>query len=173
MNKAKKILIIEDNEIDLQLEEFLLSSYTLYTAKSLKEGIEILDKDEIDIIIADLDLKDFHISLSSNKLKHYPLIVIYNLLQYLKSRIKETLVIVVSGYYKEDHCKIALQLGCQDYISKAELMTNKNLLVESINKGGARLDFIGSLNTAVLFSRSLMQILSESKKLFMSIVKKE
>jgi CheY-like chemotaxis protein len=170
MRKNKKVLIIEDNEDDLEIEKYLLKDFTLFSATSLRGAIDILNNNVVDIIITDLDIKDFHIAPNSNNLESYPLIVIYNLLLFLQGRIKDIIIIVVSGYNNDIHRDICLELGCQDYINKETLMNNKLILKESINKSIARLEFIKGCSSP--FFKGLPSFIKDFKCHIKSIIRK-
>jgi CheY-like chemotaxis protein len=55
-----RILIIEDNETNLELMKYLLSEfgYNVETASNGKDGIKLVEKGEIDLVICDIQLSD-------------------------------------------------------------------------------------------------------------------
>lgn len=55
----KKVLIIEDEKAYLEtLQIFLRDEFKLFSASSLQEGLELLKKEKLDVIILDLSLPD-------------------------------------------------------------------------------------------------------------------
>ena len=97
-----KILIIEDNELNLKLMKDILESqgYSIETAKDGKEGLEKACTNNYDLILLDLQMPI---------VSGYDFLRIYN---------KKTPVIVVSACAMENEVNKAKELGCIDYISK-------------------------------------------------------
>jgi ribose transport system substrate-binding protein len=57
-NKEFRILYIEDNESNIHLMENVLSGFTLYTATSGLEGLNIAVREKVDVILLDINLPD-------------------------------------------------------------------------------------------------------------------
>ena len=97
-----KILIIEDNELNLKLMKDILESqgYSIETAKDGKEGLEKACENDFDLILLDLQM---------------PIVSGYD---FLRIYDKKTPVIVVSACAMENEVNKAKELGCIDYISK-------------------------------------------------------
>ena len=97
-----KILIIEDNELNLKLMKDILESqgYSIETAKDGKEGLEKACANNYDLILLDLQM---------------PIVSGYD---FLRIYDKKTPVIVVSACAMENEVNKAKELGCIDYISK-------------------------------------------------------
>src|SRR5271157_4443456 len=114
------ILLIEDNAGDTRLvKEYLQDakwfSTTLMQVDRLKDGLEILCKDEIHVIVLDLNLPD------SQGL---------NTLQKVIQNFPHIPIVILTGFNDESTILTALQEGAQDYIVKGEL--TPNLLTKSI-----------------------------------------
>ena len=97
-----KILIIEDNELNLKLMKDILESqgYNTETAQDGKEGLEKACENDFDLILLDLQM---------------PIVSGYD---FLRIYDKKTPVIVVSACAMENEVNKAKELGCIDYISK-------------------------------------------------------
>ncbi|HOK40500.1 MAG TPA: ATP-binding protein [bacterium] len=123
--KTYKILIIEDDNNYLELIEELLNNYTknkknvstfeLYKANTLKEGLELLTKEKIDLIILDLILPDIEGLEGIEKTKfHFP----------------DIPLIVLTNVYSDENAIEALKFGAQDYLFKGQI--NSEILVRAI-----------------------------------------
>lgn len=101
----KQVLIIDDeNFIRENLERILTQeNYKVFTARDGKTGIEIINKENIDIVLLDLNLPDL------NGIE---------VLKKIKSLEPEILVIIITGYATVDSAVEALKLGAYDYIKK-------------------------------------------------------
>ncbi len=101
----KNILVVDDEkEIrNLYSEMFSLKGYTVKTAESAKEAIEILEKDQYQVMFLDLFLPDMNgVELCRYIHKEWPTAICY----------------AVTGYglwYEEQGCKEA---GFEDYFTK-------------------------------------------------------
>ena len=97
-----RILIIEDNELNLKLMKDILSSqgYEVETAQDGKEGLDKAQDNDYDLILLDIQM---------------PVVSGYDFLQVYD---KNTPVIVVSACAMENEVNKAKELGCADYISK-------------------------------------------------------
>lgn len=97
-----KILVIEDNELNLKLMKDILISqgYDVDTAADGEQGLEKAMENEYGLILLDIQMP---------VVSGYDFLQIYN---------KETPVIVVSACAMETEINKAKELGCADYISK-------------------------------------------------------
>lgn len=97
-----KILIVEDNELNLKLMRDILDaqSYAVDTAADGREGLEKAMQNDYSLIILDIQM---------------PVVSGYD---FLRVYDKKTPVIVVSACAMENEVNKAKELGCVDYISK-------------------------------------------------------
>lgn len=97
-----KILVIEDNELNLKLMKDILISqgYEVDTAADGEQGLEKAMENEYGLILLDIQMP---------VVSGYDFLQIYN---------KKTPVIVVSACAMETEINKAKELGCADYISK-------------------------------------------------------
>lgn len=97
-----KILIVEDNELNLKLMRDILESqgYEINTASDGKIGLEKACTQDYDLILLDLQM---------------PIVSGYDFLQVYE---KDTPVIVVSACAMENEVNKAKEMGCADYITK-------------------------------------------------------
>ena len=112
-----KILLIEDNPSDVQLLRIILSeakttAFRLTAVDHLEAGLNILDKEIIDVILLDLSLPDAWGLETIQKMLHHT---------------SEIPIVVLSGTNDESLAIKAVQMGAQDYLAKGEV-TNQILI---------------------------------------------
>lgn len=97
-----KILIIEDNELNLKLMKDILESqgYDVDSSFDGEDGLLKANKNEYDLILLDIQM---------------PIISGYDFLETYK---KSTPIIVVSACAMDTEIEKAKALGCVDYIAK-------------------------------------------------------
>ena len=98
----KKILIIEDNELNLKLMKDILDSqgYDTDTATDGQQGLDKAQNNDYDLILLDIQM---------------PVVSGYD---FLKQYKKDMPIIVVSACAMDVEINKAKELGCADYISK-------------------------------------------------------
>jgi DNA-binding NtrC family response regulator len=129
-NIPGKILIVDDEKDILRALEFILSreGYSVTTATSGEEAIELLKKDEYDLVLTDLRMEGMD-----------GLEVLQRTLQMRPS----TLVIIMTAYATVESAVTAMKMGASDYIVKPfinedvkmrikRLLDHKRLLQENI-----------------------------------------
>jgi DNA-binding NtrC family response regulator len=101
----KKTLVIEQDDGNASLiEELLLSQgLEIVRAKGGKEALEILSEEGFPIIITNLEMSD---------------IDGFGIIDFLKKRRRDSLVIVMTDHASIDSVVVALRLGAYDYIIK-------------------------------------------------------
>ena len=113
-----KILIIEDNEMNMKLMKDILSSqnYEVTTAQDGQQGLDIANEQEFDLILLDIQM---------------PVVSGYD---FLKLYNKKTPVIVVSACAMDNEIQKAIELGCAGYIAKPiQIMEFLNTVKSAIN----------------------------------------
>lgn len=97
-----KILVVEDNELNLKLMKDVLESqsYEITTATDGQQGLDIATTQDFDLILLDIQM---------------PIVSGYD---FLEKYNKTTPVIVVSACAMDTEINKAKALGCTDYISK-------------------------------------------------------
>lgn len=108
-----QILIVEDNLMDLEVLKNILiaskeNSYELLHAESLKNSLDILANNQIDILLLDLSLTD-----------SYGLPTFHQ----IHSKFPNLPVIILAGSFDSAFASMAVKSGAQDYIQKSELST--------------------------------------------------
>ncbi len=100
-----KILLIDDDEIQLRLERMILSreGYTVYTTADGPQGITIFRKNHLDLVLLDLSLP----SMSG-----------IEVLKEIRRLDPKAKVIVITGYPSVESTVLAMQNGALDYIQK-------------------------------------------------------
>jgi two-component system, cell cycle response regulator DivK len=103
----KKILVIEDNEQNLYLVNFILekNGYEVLQARSGDEGVSLAEKHEPDLILLDIQL---------------PVMDGYSVAQAIrrKQALKKTPIIAVTSFAMPGDREQALAAGCNGYIEK-------------------------------------------------------
>jgi two-component system, cell cycle response regulator len=113
---ARKILLIEDNPVEIVVMHALLAkaqkeqafsqdTYQLESATTLAEGLRRLNEEQFDLILLDLSLPD------SDRL---------DTLATVRSQGQQTPVVVLTWLGDEQAAVEALQLGAQDYLLKGQ-----------------------------------------------------
>ena len=100
-----RILIIEDDEVQLRLQRIILQDegYTVHSTADGPQGITIFKKNPIDLVLLDLGLP----SMSG-----------IEVLKELRRHDPKTKVIVVTGYPSVESIVVAMQNGAWDYVQK-------------------------------------------------------
>ena len=113
--KKKKILVVDDSEIDLELVEFMLSEkYTILPTKSGQEALDyLLHTNNLDLILLDLIMPDMDGWETFSSIKA---------LSFL-SNIPIAFLTSVHGIDEQNHAR---KIGAADYIFKP--YTKKELL---------------------------------------------
>ena len=109
-DKKRSILLVEDDEGDALLIEEMLQDvgfeYEVTVAKRLKEALDLLGKQRVDIVLLDLSLPDSTgLETVSRMLRHTP----------------RTPVAALTGLDDADTAAQSVRLGAQDYLVKDEL----------------------------------------------------
>ncbi|MBI2251923.1 MAG: response regulator [Armatimonadetes bacterium] len=105
----EKILIVEDNKLNLELMISILSSvneaYEIITAPNGFKALELAKSEKPDLILLDMQL---------------PLIDGYEVARELKAEpeLKDSLIIAVTSYSMRGDREKCLEFGCDGYISK-------------------------------------------------------
>jgi two-component system response regulator AtoC len=101
----KQVLIIDDETfIRDNLRRILTQEgYVVHTASNGSEGIDLITREDINIVLLDLNLPDI------NGIE---------ILKKIKSVAPDLLVIIITGYATVDSAVEALKLGAYDYIKK-------------------------------------------------------
>lgn len=113
-----KILLVDDNKLNIYSLKLLIEdnfdNLEIYEALSVKEAFEILDKENIHLILSDIQM---------------PEVDGFNFLDILKSNhlLKEIPFIFITGIYnKSQHIERGYKLGAIDYLNKP---IEENILV--------------------------------------------
>ena len=100
-----KILIIDDDEVQLRLQRILLTKegYTVLATADGPQGITIFKKNRLDLVLLDLGLP----SMSG-----------IEVLKEIRRIDNKAKVILVTGYPSVESSVLAMQSGAWDYIQK-------------------------------------------------------
>lgn len=128
---AKRILVVEDNELNLKLFKDLLESHR-YQVVDTRDGLEAFDlakRSKPDLILMDIQLH----GISG-----------FDVIKQLKkdSDMKDIPIVAVTAFAMKDDEERILQSGCQAYISKPIsigpfLETIRTFLPEKAENGAA------------------------------------
>lgn len=121
----KKILIVEDNKLNLELMISALLSmneaYEIITAQDGYKALELAKSEKPDLILLDMQL---------------PLIDGYEVAKELKTEpeLKDSVVIAVTSYSMKGDREKCLEAGCDRYISKPIDTRKLSLQIEEFLK---------------------------------------
>lgn len=103
--KSKKVLIVEDNELNRKLFESLIGQYWKYeTATNGIEAIEWLEKESFDLILMDIQMPKMDGISALRKINQLEL--------------KQCPIIAISAFAEESNRRNFLELGFSDLITK-------------------------------------------------------
>ena len=123
MKKELRILIVEDNEMDVKLlERELVNSplaFTTHIVETQKEYLDALKHFSPDIIISDYHQKDFNASIALRLLKTRKIILPF---------------IVLTGTGTEETAIECLKEGADDYLLKKHLKRLPTAILSAIEK---------------------------------------
>ncbi|HEX9860988.1 MAG TPA: response regulator, partial [Nitrospirota bacterium] len=124
------VLLVDDEENARTALSITLKreGYNVLTAASGDEGIEVLDKNPVDILVTDMIM---------------PRVTGMELLSYARKNYPEVMVIMVTGYASIENAIAALKEGAFDYITKPikleevkitiqKACEKRNLLIENL-----------------------------------------
>jgi len=104
MNNEEKILIIDDELMPrYSIQQILKGRYTVFTATGGREGLDLMAKNPIDLVVLDLRMPDMDG---------------ITVLREIKKRYPDTEVILLTAYASLDSARSALRLGAFDYLTK-------------------------------------------------------
>ena len=105
--KAKKILVIEDNESNLYLITYILrhNGYTVLEARTGEEGVKIASEKKPDLIILDIQLPGIDGIKTARRIRA------------LKTEGDIPIIALTSFVMDKDHERV-LAAGCNGYIEK-------------------------------------------------------
>ncbi len=103
----KKILLVEDNPVNLRLAEFLLRSqgYQVRSATTAQEAFDTIKAERPDLILMDVQLPGMDGLEATKKLKEDP-------------TTRDIPVVAVTSYAMKGDREKALAAGCSGYITK-------------------------------------------------------
>ena len=114
----KKILLVEDNEVNRRLAGFLLRShgYQVREATTAAAAFEMVEKDRPDLIVMDIQLPGMDGLEITKKLKEQP-------------ATANIPVIAVTSYAMKGDREKALAAGCAGYVTKP---IDKNTFIQEV-----------------------------------------
>jgi len=104
---GEKILLVEDNEVNRRLAEFLLRSqgYEVIEAASAEQAFEMLATERPDLIVMDIQLPDMDGLEATRRLKEDP-------------GLRDIPVVAVTSFAMNGDYERAMAAGCIGYITK-------------------------------------------------------
>jgi CheY-like chemotaxis protein len=117
---TQSILVVDDNQMNLDLMAgvFQKAGYTVYTANSGQEGVDIAKAVVPDVIVMDLAMPEMDGFEATQQIKQHP-------------PTADITVIACSAFATKDYQKRAFQAGCEGYITKP---VEPEHLIEQITK---------------------------------------
>ncbi len=129
--KKERILLVDDSPSTLEVLERNLASqgFSILTAGSVAQAIQILDANAIDLVITDLRM---------------PGASGVDLVRHVRENFKETEIMIITGYPTVQSAVAAVKTGAEDYLAKpftdAELFSSVQRILETLRrkKAGSR-----------------------------------
>ena len=108
-----RILVVDDSVLTLEVIQRNLSAagYDVYTAASVHQAVDFLEHDSVDLVITDIKM---------------PKISGLELLKYVKENLKDTEIMIITGYPSVKGAVEAVKDGAKDYLVKP--FTDEELL---------------------------------------------
>jgi CheY-like chemotaxis protein len=114
---VKKILIVEDTELNIDLlTQLLEDDYELLIARDGEQGVAMAAEQTPDLILMDISL---------------PIMDGYEATRRIRAALKDTPIIGLSAHAMDGHAEKALEAGCTDYLTKP---VNDTLLFAMLKK---------------------------------------
>jgi two-component system response regulator HydG len=103
--EKERLLVVDDapNTLELIQRNLMAAGYQVFTAPGAAEAIRLLDETRIDLVITDLKM---------------PQVSGLDLARYVRENVKDTEVMMITGYPTIQGAVSAVKLGVQDYITK-------------------------------------------------------
>ena len=113
VEKKECILVVDDVPQTLEVLQRNLTSqdYRVFTASSVAEAIEILDATSVDLVITDLKMPD---------------VDGIHLIRHIRENLRETEVMMITGYPTVEGAVTAVKAGAEEFLSKP--FTDEELL---------------------------------------------
>ncbi|MDP3831345.1 MAG: response regulator, partial [Ignavibacteriaceae bacterium] len=120
VEKKQVFLLVEDDFVNqVTIKRFLRSEYKILTTDSSEEAVDILQKNNVDIILMDVSINGAKNGLELTKdLK-------------ASKEFSQIPIIIITAHAFENDRKNAFQAGCDEYLSKP---FTKELLLDTIAK---------------------------------------
>jgi two-component system cell cycle response regulator DivK len=125
MNDGHRILVVEDNELNLKLIRDVLShaGYEVMAAATGEQGVELATERQPDLILMDLQLPGIDGTETLRRLRANPL-------------TKEVPVVAVTAFAMRDDRERALQSGFDGYVVKPFSVRELPAQVRGFLRGG-------------------------------------
>ena len=155
----ESILVVDDALSTLEVLERNLKTehYQVFTASSVPEAIRVLEATPVDLVVTDLKM---------------PEVSGIDLVRHVRENLKDTEVIMITGYPSIDGAVTAVKAGAQDFLSKP--FTDEELLSavrRTLDKLQARKTVQGSTEEVEPSSYGLLGTSEPMQRVFRSITK--
>ncbi len=123
-DSPKRILVVDDAEPTLEViqRNLLSKGYQVFTATGVEEALRILDKVRVDLVITDYKM---------------PWLSGLDLVRHIRENLRESEVIMITGYASIPGAVEAIKSGAVDYLSKP--FTDEELF-KTVEKAFSRLE---------------------------------
>ncbi len=104
-SKKESLLVVDDTPNTLELLQRKLSSqgYQVYTAPDVAQAIKILEGTSVDLVITDLKM---------------PKVSGLDLVRHIRENLKDTEVMMITGYATIEGAVKAIKIGAEEYLAK-------------------------------------------------------
>jgi two-component system response regulator HydG len=105
MPERERILVVDDapDALELVQRNLVANGYQVFTAPGVPEAIRILDDTSVDLVITDLKM---------------PKVSGLDLVQHVRQNLKDTGVMMITGYPTIEGAVTAVKSGAQEYLTK-------------------------------------------------------
>jgi len=157
--EKERLLVVDDapNTLEILQRNLLSEGYQVFTAPGVVEAIEILSSTPIDLVITDFKM---------------PKVNGLNLIKHVRENLKDTEVMMITGYASIEGAVKAVKTGAEEYLAKP--FTDKELfqaVKRALKKLKMRRAGQSELTQQSSFSYGLIGESKEIHKVFNSIVK--
>lgn len=105
MKKGANILVVDDapDMLELLQRNLAVKGYRIFTALGVEQAFEVLEKNPVDLVITDLKM---------------PRIGGLDLVRFVRENLKDTEVMVITGYASIEGAIEAVKTGAEEYLAK-------------------------------------------------------
>jgi len=122
-SETASILVVDDvqNTVEVLQRNLTAEGHTVFTASGVAEAIKVAESTQIDLVITDLKM---------------PKVSGIDLVRHVRENLKNTEVIMITGYPSIEGAVEAVKMGAEEYLPKP--FTDEELFAAVAGGGGGR-----------------------------------